>query len=112
MNSALQEDGHSRYRLRRKRRKRRHYPEFVVSLSRGLLVLQTFGPAHPRLTLSEVARLTGFSPATARRSLLTLHAMGFLNCANRRFSLNAQVLRLSEGYIQLIPPRTAGESDR
>nr|ART90250.1 hypothetical protein [uncultured bacterium] len=43
---------------------------FVTSLQKGLDVLTCFGRQHSRLTLSEVARLTGMSPASARRSLL------------------------------------------
>ena len=77
---------------------RRRQREFVGALERGLRVLQTFGPKRRRLTLSEVARLADLYPATARRSLLTLRALGFLNYANRRFSLRARVRLLSAGY--------------
>lgn len=51
---------------------------FVTSLQKGLDVLTCFGRQHSRLTLSEVARLTGVSPASARRSLLTLQQLGYL----------------------------------
>ena len=50
--------------------------EFVASLERGLRVLQTFSGEYPQLTLSEVAALTGLTPATARRSLHTLEELG------------------------------------
>jgi IclR family pca regulon transcriptional regulator len=41
---------------------------FVASLQKGLEVLTCFGRQHSRLTVSEVARLTGCSPASARRT--------------------------------------------
>lgn len=76
----------------------RNHREFVGSLERRLRVLQVFSPERPCLTLSEVSRLTGLYPATARRSLLTLRALGFLKYANRRFALRARVRLLSAGY--------------
>src|SRR5688500_16458111 len=76
--------------------------EFVASLERGLRVLQTFSREHPQLTLSEVAALTSLSPATARRSLQTLEALGYVGQAGRRFLLRAKVLALGSGYLSAI----------
>jgi IclR family pca regulon transcriptional regulator len=76
--------------------------EFVASLERGLRVLQTFSREHPQLTLSEVAALTNLSPATARRSLQTLEALGYVGHAGRKFLLRAKVLALSSGYLSAI----------
>ena len=50
--------------------------EFVGGLARGLAVIECFGTDAPELTLSEVAARTGLTPATARRALLTLEALG------------------------------------
>jgi hypothetical protein len=80
--------------------KRRSPKEFVGALYHGLRVLQTFSPAKPSLTLSQVAKLADVSPATARRALLTLSALGFVKSSNRRFSLSARILLLSSGYPQ------------
>jgi IclR family transcriptional regulator, pca regulon regulatory protein len=88
--------------MRNIRRLRRPKGDFVASLDRGLRVLQAFGPTRAHLTLSEVAALTSLCPATARRALLTLHSLGYLKYANRRFSLSARVLRLSAGYIRML----------
>ena len=71
--------------------------EFVASLERGLRVLQTFSREHPQLTLSEVAALTTLTPATARRSLQTLEALGYVGRTGRRFLLRAKVLSLGSG---------------
>jgi IclR family transcriptional regulator, pca regulon regulatory protein len=43
----------------------------LQSLERGIAVIQVFSRERPALTLSEVARLTGITRATARRILLT-----------------------------------------
>src|SRR5438270_353935 len=48
----------------------------LQSLERGLAVIHTFSREHPSLTLSEVARLTGMTRATARRILLPLQQLG------------------------------------
>ena len=47
---------------------------FVASLQKGLEALTCFGRQHHRLTVSQVALLTSASPASARRSLLTLQS--------------------------------------
>ena len=76
--------------------------EHVASLERGLRVLQTFSREHAQLTLSEVAALTRLSPATARRSLHTLEALGYVGRSGRRFLLRPKVLGISSGYLNAI----------
>jgi IclR family pca regulon transcriptional regulator len=51
------------------------------------------------MTLSEVARRTGISRATARRILLTLESLGFVRCEGRDFSLSPGVLSLGWAYL-------------
>src|SRR5208282_3121920 len=51
--------------------------DFVQSLDRGLAVIRAFGPDRERLSLSEVARVTGLTRAAARRFLLTLVELGY-----------------------------------
>jgi IclR family pca regulon transcriptional regulator len=71
----------------------------LQSLERGLTVVAAFSREHPRMTLSEVARMTDLSPATARRILLTLEELGFVRCEGRRFSLTPRVLSLGWSYL-------------
>ncbi|HEY0402510.1 MAG TPA: helix-turn-helix domain-containing protein, partial [Blastococcus sp.] len=71
----------------------------LQSLERGLTVLQVFSRDHPRLTLSEVARLAGITRATARRILLTLQHLGYVRADGRQFSLTPRVLSLGFGYL-------------
>ena len=71
----------------------------LQSLERGIAVIQVFSRERPALTLSEVARLTGITRATARRILLTLEDVGHVRCDGRLFSLTPRVLTLGWAYL-------------
>jgi IclR family transcriptional regulator, pca regulon regulatory protein len=71
----------------------------LQSLERGMAVIQVFSRERPALTLSEVARLTGITRATARRILLTLEEIGHVRCDGRLFSLTPRVLSLGWAYL-------------
>jgi IclR family transcriptional regulator, pca regulon regulatory protein len=71
----------------------------LQSLERGIAVIQVFSRERPALTLSEVARLTGITRATARRILLTLEEVGHVRCDGRLFSLTPRVLTLGWAYL-------------
>jgi IclR family pca regulon transcriptional regulator len=73
--------------------------ETLQGLERGLAVIQAFSHERPSMTLSEVARQTGISRATARRILLTLEALGFVRCDGRDFALSPRVLSLGWAYL-------------
>jgi IclR family pca regulon transcriptional regulator len=62
-------------------------------------VLQVFSHDRPALTVSEVARLTGITRATARRILLTLEKLGHVRSDGRLFSLTPRVLSLGWAYL-------------
>ncbi len=72
---------------------------FLQGLERGLAVIRAFSTEAPSLTLSEVARAVGITPATARRILLTLEELGYVRSDNRRFSLTPRVLALGWAYL-------------
>ena len=59
--------------------------ENVQSLHRGMEILKSFNRETPRLTLTEVATITGLSRATARRFLITLTNLGYVGNQNRYF---------------------------
>ncbi|MGW4567182.1 IclR family transcriptional regulator domain-containing protein [Streptomyces sp. NPDC004561] len=68
---------------------------FVESLARGLTVLTAFGAGRSALPLTEVARATGLSRATARRALLTHEHLGLVaHTPERAFTLTPRVLDL------------------
>jgi IclR family transcriptional regulator, pca regulon regulatory protein len=73
--------------------------DYVQSLERGLAVIRAFDAEHRELALSEVARSTGLTRAAARRFLLTLVKLGYVNYANGRFSLRPRVLELGYAYL-------------
>src|SRR6201987_6300159 len=73
--------------------------DFVQSLERGLAVIRAFDAEHRELALSEVARLTGLTRAAARRFLLTLVKLGYVNFSQGRFSLRPRALELGDAYL-------------
>lgn len=75
-----------------------HPGQFVQSLDRGLAVIRALSEAEP-LTVSEVARETDLTRATARRFLLTLQQLGYARVDGGRFSLTARVLELGYAYL-------------
>jgi IclR family pca regulon transcriptional regulator len=74
-------------------------PQSLQSLERGLAVIQVFSASRPALTLSDVARFTGITRATARRILLTLEQLGHVRSDGRLFSLTPRVLSLGWAYL-------------
>jgi IclR family pca regulon transcriptional regulator len=76
--------------------------EFVQSLARGLDVIKAFTADHPVQTLSDVARATALTRATARRFLLTLVELGYVRTDGKQFSLTPRVLELGFGYLSAL----------
>lgn len=77
--------------------------DFVESLARGLRVLESFTLSEVeaqrgRMTLTEVGRLTGLTRGTARRLLLTLKDMHYVDSDGKNFWLTPRVLRIAEGF--------------
>ncbi|MDF2974312.1 MAG: IclR family transcriptional regulator [Microvirga sp.] len=73
--------------------------DFVASLEKGLSVIEAFDASRPRLSLSDVAKLTGITRAAARRYLLTLTKLNYAEFDGRYFSLTPRVLRLGYAYL-------------
>ncbi|GAA1091472.1 IclR family transcriptional regulator domain-containing protein [Tsukamurella spumae] len=73
--------------------------EYVQSLARGLSVIRAFDAANPRRTLSDVARATDLTRATARRFLLTLAELGYVRSDGTLFWLTPRVLELGYSYL-------------
>jgi IclR family pca regulon transcriptional regulator len=80
----------------------------VQSLDRGLAVIRALSIPTAQ-TLSEVARSTGLTRASARRFLLTLERLGYVRQTDGRFGLTPQVLELGHAYLtSLTLPDLAG----
>ncbi|SPJ24333.1 IclR family transcriptional regulator domain-containing protein [Palleronia abyssalis] len=71
--------------------------EFVEALAKGLAIIEAFDSVHPEMTLSEIARRVGLSPAAARRSLITLSHLGYVGQTAKRFHLTPKVMSLGSG---------------
>lgn len=76
---------------------------FVASLQKGLEALTCFGRQHHRLTVSQVALLTSASPASARRSLLTLQSLGYLDSDGKHFWMLPRSLLVAHAYLASRP---------
>ncbi len=72
--------------------------DFVEALAKGLSVIESFDAAHPEMSLSEVARRTGLTPAAARRSLITLIELGYAGQNGKRFFLRPKVMGLGSSF--------------
>ncbi len=82
--------------------------DYVRSLARGLAVVRAFDQDSPRQTLSDVARKTGLTRATARRFLLTLAELGYVGTDGTLFRLTPKVLELGYSYLSsLLLPELA-----
>jgi len=72
---------------------------YVQSFARGLAVLRSFGPDAPAQTLSGAAARSGMTRAGARRILLTLQQLGYVEVEGRLFRLTPKVLELGFAYL-------------
>jgi IclR family pca regulon transcriptional regulator len=76
---------------------------YVQSFARGLAVLRSFGADAPSQTLSQAAERAGLTRAGARRILLTLQQLGYVESDGRQFRLTARVLELGYAYLSGLP---------
>lgn len=76
---------------------------YVQSFARGLEVIRSFSQQAPTQTLSEVALRTGLTRAGARRILLTLQALGYVDSDGRQFRLTPRILDLGFAYLSSMP---------
>ena len=76
---------------------------YVQSFARGLAVLRSFGADAPAQTLSTAAARSGMTRAGARRILLTLQQLGYVEVEGRLFRLTPKVLELGFAYLGSLP---------
>lgn len=76
--------------------------DFVQSLAKGLEVIASFTAERRRQTLSEVARNAGMTRASARRFLLTLTELGYVERDGDGFSLRPTVLQIGRAYLSML----------
>lgn len=76
---------------------------YVQSFARGLQVIRSFSADAPVQTLSEVAARSGLTRAGARRILLTLQALAYVDSDGRYFRLTPRILDLGYAYLSSMP---------
>lgn len=74
-------------------------PNFVLSLARGLQVIETFEGHIEGQSVANVARATGLSRAAVRRFLMTLEQLGYAESTARVYRLKPRVLKLGFSYL-------------
>jgi IclR family pca regulon transcriptional regulator len=74
-------------------------PNFVLSLARGLQVIETFEGHLDGQSVANVARTTGLSRAAVRRLLMTLEQLGYAESTACVYRLKPRVLKLGFSYL-------------
>ena len=73
-------------------------PEGMGGLAKGLAIIEAFSPHRTRMTVSEAALASATSRASARRCLLTLTELGYLEFDGKYFRPQPRLLALSAAY--------------
>lgn len=73
--------------------------DYIAGLAKGLAVLESFDTERQRLNASQAAQKAGITRAAARRHLLTLAHLGYLETADGFFWLSPKVLKFSGSYM-------------
>lgn len=74
-------------------------PNFVLSLARGLTVIEAFEGHTEGRSVADIARHTGLSRAAVRRLLITLQSLGYAEVNGRVYRLKTRVLKLGFSYL-------------
>src|SRR3954469_7211143 len=77
--------------------------EGMAGLAKGLAIIEAFDRNRRQLSISEAAQLTATSPASARRCLLTLEALGYLSFDGKFFRPTPRMVRLGAAYLETAP---------
>jgi IclR family pca regulon transcriptional regulator len=73
--------------------------DLIEGMAKGLAVLESFDTERQRLNATLAAQRAGLSRAAARRHLLTLAHLGYLETDGSYFWLSPRVLRFSGSYL-------------
>ncbi|MBW4048424.1 MAG: helix-turn-helix domain-containing protein [Proteobacteria bacterium] len=73
--------------------------DYIEGMAKGLAVLESFDTERQRLNATLTAARAGITRAAARRHLLTLAHLGYLETDGSYFWLSSKVLRFSGSYL-------------
>jgi IclR family transcriptional regulator, pca regulon regulatory protein len=68
-------------------------PDFVLSLARGLRVIEALERQPGGLSIAEISRHTALSRAAVRRLLITLGLLGYIDMKERKYRVQRRVPR-------------------
>lgn len=71
----------------------------MLSLARGLRVIESFEGHQDGRSIVEVSQTTGLSRAAIRRILLTLELLGYVEHSRQVYRLRTQILRLGFSFL-------------
>ena len=74
-------------------------PDFVLSLARGLRVIESFEGHFDGRTILEISKATSLSRASIRRILISLELLGYVERSRQVYRLKTQVLRLGFSFL-------------
>jgi len=74
--------------------------DWIAGLEKGLSIIECFDDANPRLTASQAGLRCGLTRTAARRYLLTLAHLGYVQSDGKLFWLTPRVLRLGQSYLE------------
>lgn len=75
-------------------------PEGMAGLAKGLAILEAFAGHKGRLTVADAARASGATRASARRCLLTLTELGYVEYDGKFFRPQPRILSLGSAYSE------------
>ena len=73
--------------------------DLIEGMAKGMAVLESFDTERQRLNATLAAQRAGITRAAARRHLLTLAHLGYLETDGSHFWLSSKVLRFSGSYL-------------
>jgi IclR family pca regulon transcriptional regulator len=73
--------------------------DLIEGMAKGMAVLESFDTERQRLNATQAAERAGLTRAAARRHLLTLAYLGYLDTDGSHYWLSAKVLRFSGSYL-------------
>lgn len=75
------------------------HEDFIAGISKGLAILDCFANDRHRLNVTMAAEKTGMTRAAARRHLLTLEYLGYVEFDGHYYYLSPKVLKFSGAYL-------------
>lgn len=75
------------------------HADLIAGLAKGMAVLESFDTERQRLNATLAAQRAGITRAAARRHLLTLAHLGYLESDGSYFWLSSKILRFSGTYL-------------